>query len=101
MLETSHIIHTYSRREALADGVLVDLTEWAQADREFIGGFTVPVAVTASVWAEINNIPAEHRETESVRARAHEVLWAAYLAARKAPRGKSSLLFRVAIGIPD
>ena len=40
------IIHTYTRAQALGDGVLVDVTEAAEHC-----GFRIPVAVTASAWA--------------------------------------------------
>ena len=44
--EQSDLISTYTRAQALADGVLVDITLWARE-----AGFTIPVAVTAAVWA--------------------------------------------------
>lgn len=40
-------IHTYTRAQAIADGALVDVTERARE-----AGFRIPVAVTASVWAD-------------------------------------------------
>ncbi len=42
------VIHTYSRREALADGVLVDVSEMASE-----AGFKFPVAVTQRLHAEV------------------------------------------------
>ena len=39
------IIHAYTREQALEDGVLVDITKWAQE-----AGFRIPVAVTCGVW---------------------------------------------------
>ena len=42
-----HVIHTYTRAEALADGVLVDVTPTAME-----AGFEVATAVTASVFNE-------------------------------------------------
>ena len=41
------VVHTYTRAEALADGVLVDVTPTAKE-----AGFEVPTAVTASVFNE-------------------------------------------------
>lgn len=41
------VIHTYSRREAIADGVLRDISNGAAE-----AGFTVPVAITAAAWDE-------------------------------------------------
>ena len=82
MNETNDLIHAYTRAQAIADGVLVDVTEWASADRGFIGGFSVPVAVTAGVWATIEAIPASLTGAD-VRGRAHDVLWMASLACRR------------------
>lgn len=41
------VIFAYSRAEAIADGVLRDVSEAARRE-----GFRVPVAVTAGAWAE-------------------------------------------------
>ena len=75
-------IHTYTRAQAIADGVLVDVTEWASADRGFLGGFEVPVALTGPLWAAIEAIPASATGAD-VRGRAHDVLWMASLACRR------------------
>lgn len=42
------VIHTYSRKQAIEDGVLVDLTEQAQTH-----GFKIPVACTEAVFASV------------------------------------------------
>jgi hypothetical protein len=47
------VLFAYSRAEAIADGVLVDVAEAAQD-----AGFLLPVAVTAALWADLENIPA-------------------------------------------
>ncbi|MBI1213763.1 MAG: hypothetical protein GC190_20070 [Alphaproteobacteria bacterium] len=52
MSEAFTIIHTYSRSQAIEDGVLVDVTDLARE-----AGFRVPVAVTASVWARYVEVP--------------------------------------------
>ena len=41
------VIHRYTRAQALADGVLVDVTD---AARE--AGFRTPVAMTIAVWSK-------------------------------------------------
>lgn len=46
------IIHAYTRREALADGVLKDASAMAQE-----AGFRVPVALTAAAWARCVVVP--------------------------------------------
>jgi hypothetical protein len=40
-------VHIYTRSQALADGVLVEVSEVAEE-----AGFCVPVAVTRSTWAD-------------------------------------------------
>jgi hypothetical protein len=87
-------IHSYTRAEAIADGVLVDLSEWA-SPREMMGGFTIPVAVTRAVWGLIE---APKRSTQDTRGRAHDVLWMARLAASGYRGGTDAFLFTVRIG---
>lgn len=88
---TFEVISTYSRSEALADGVLVDVTRQAST-AEMMGGFVVPVAVTSALWAAIEAIPERLDGIADVRGRLHDVLWMARLAAR---RGGSSVGYRV------
>lgn len=45
MFTDADMIYAYSRKQALADGVLVDVTETARE-----AGFKVPVAMTSAVW---------------------------------------------------
>lgn len=47
------VISTYTRRQAIADGVLIDVTPTARE-----AGFRYPVAVTCGVWAECIAVPA-------------------------------------------
>jgi hypothetical protein len=41
------VIHTYTRKQAIEDGVLIDVTDMARE-----AGFRWPVAVTAAIWAD-------------------------------------------------
>src|SRR5512144_2788596 len=49
---TNNVIFSYTRAQAIADGVLVDVSELAKE-----AGFRFPVAVTAGVWAECVAVP--------------------------------------------
>ena len=81
-------ISVYTRAQALADSVLVDLSAWAGSGPDgMLGGFKVPVAVTAAVWGDIHAIPARLEGLASVRGRAHDLLWMASCAARRAGDG--------------
>ncbi|MEK7630506.1 MAG: DUF6573 family protein [Patescibacteria group bacterium] len=86
------VVHRYTRGQAIEDGVLVDMTEWAST-REMMGGFRIPVAMTAAVWALVQAPADSHEDT---RGRAHDVLWMSSLAARKRP-DDSSVSFSVLI----
>uniref|UniRef100_A0A6M3LHU9 Uncharacterized protein n=1 Tax=viral metagenome TaxID=1070528 RepID=A0A6M3LHU9_9ZZZZ len=72
-------ISIYTRAQGIEDGVLVDVTEWA-SNREMMGGFTVPVAMTAALWAKV---VAPKGSIQDTRGRAHDVLWLASLAVRR------------------
>ena len=52
----------YSRAEALADGVLIDVSERARR-----AGIRYPTACTHSVWALIGTVPESCSAEESVR----------------------------------
>jgi hypothetical protein len=48
----SPVLFSYSRAQAIADGVLVDVSETARAAK-----FRVPVAMTSAVWARCVEVP--------------------------------------------
>jgi len=72
--------YVYTRAQALEDGVLVDVTEWASADKGFIGGFNCPVAMTRAIWDKVEAPKGSNQDT---RGRAHDVLWMASLTVRR------------------
>ena len=86
------VIFAYTRAQAIADGVLVDLTPWAKET-----GFRIPVACTAAVWHDYIVPPDGTRELgQSERGRAHDVLWMLYNAIRhRNAAGDDRLLFKV------
>ncbi len=91
-------IFSYSRAEALEDGVLVDVT--AEASET---GFRIPVALTAEAWADCvawDPTDSDRQTYQDERGRLHDVLWMAQLAARQARRGRETLfsLYRVPRG---
>jgi hypothetical protein len=52
MLESADMIHRYTRAEALADGVLIDVSRTARE-----AGFKYPVALTRAVWERCVAVP--------------------------------------------
>lgn len=72
------VIHHYSRAQAIADGVLVDVSKVAQEL-----GFRAPAAVTAAVWTRC--VAWQNEEAgQDEQGRLWDVLWLARLAARSA-----------------
>ena len=85
------LIFSYSRREAIADGVLIDVTE---AARE--AGFRYPVALTAAVWATAVGIPAGVSGQDEA-GRLWDVLTMLRHASRAARGGEDTLHFDVLV----
>lgn len=63
------VIHAYSRADALADGVLVDISEWSRE-----AGFKFPVAVTSEVWAVLEPSSELKAEGQDTAGRAWDLL---------------------------
>lgn len=76
------VIYTYTRAQALADGVLVDVTEAARRV-----GFRWPVALTEVLMAQI--------EASSLTGRLEDVLWLAYLAIKRGDGDGTTLFYRM------
>jgi hypothetical protein len=52
MFDHADLIHSYNRRRAIADGVLIDVTATAKE-----AGVRYPVALTAAAWARCVAVP--------------------------------------------
>lgn len=72
------VIYSYTRTQAIEDGVLVDVSETAAEL-----GFRLPVAVTAAVWTRCVDWESEEAGQDE-KGRLWDVLWLARLAARAA-----------------
>ncbi len=82
------LIYTYTRAQALEDGVLVDVSELARE-----AGFVWPVALTTAVWAIVEDIPRRYRTWQTAEGRLYDALWMAYCAIRSATRSSTELLY--------
>ena len=90
MFTNDDLICSYTRAQALADGVLIDVSERARR-----AGIKYPTACTASVWSLIDCLPASDTDTLAgiVRdVRAEEVLRVMLAAIRQA-RGTDRVTF--------
>lgn len=75
-------IHAYTRAQAIADGLLVDVTETARN-----AGFRVPVAITAAAWDKAvawSNEDTARQTPQDEAGRLWDVVWMSYVAARRA-----------------
>lgn len=71
MFNEKEVIYSYTREQAIADGVLVDVSEMAKE-----AGFLYPVAVTQGVWHDIVvPSPRDQKDGQSIDGRLWDVLY--------------------------
>lgn len=87
-------IYSYTRKQALADGLLIDVTEMAQKCR-----IKYPTALTASVWEIINDIPPNLGQ--DVNGRLWNILCVLRMALVRASRQGKTLESKAVIGPGD
>jgi hypothetical protein len=85
------LIFSYSRGEAIADGVLIDVTETARE-----AGFRYPVAMTAAAWATCVEIP-EGVTGQDETGRLWDALTMLRHASSRTRGGESTLYFDVLV----
>ena len=86
------VIYAYTRAQALADGVLVDVTETA---REV--GFKLPVAITEALRNRLTPTKADAAIGQDYDGRLWDVLWIAALRIKLADPGTDTVTFTVAL----
>jgi hypothetical protein len=88
------VIFRYSRARALADGVLVDVTDMARE-----AGFKWPVALTHAVWEDCVAWTEADSDAQGVHqdqnGRLRDVLWMALCAIRVNQTGGSELRYKL------
>jgi hypothetical protein len=88
--DDAEVISVYTRAQAIADGVLVEIDADGIAKE---AGFVVPVAVTRAVWTLIEPTEQEReRWGQSVEGRLWDVLMMAHYAIKRKPGGADSTL---------
>jgi len=96
---SDNVIFSYTRAQALADGVLVDITPLAKE-----AGFCIPVAVTEAVYLDyLKPSAALEAESQSFEGRAWDVLQVLLFAAAVHPDHDTILfkvLFQISPGCP-
>lgn len=84
------VISSYSRAQAIEDGVLVDVGGTAKE-----AGFTMPIAITAAAWGMYVRVP-DGIECQDEQGRLWDVLFMLRFAIKKGGQG-SELLFTVCV----
>jgi len=84
-----NVIFSYTRKQAIEDGVLVDVSETARE-----AGFLWPFAMTAEVWNLIESIPRRYSH-EDVSGRLWDVLMVARASARATQAHQNVIFFDV------
>ncbi|MDA3889714.1 MAG: hypothetical protein PF443_13165 [Allgaiera sp.] len=82
LFNSESIVHSYSRAEAVADGVLVDCSDLARE-----AGWKIPVALTSAVWQDcVRWTPDDTKRKRCPQdegGRMWDVLWMSMVAARR------------------
>ena len=76
--EDLEVVHSYSRKQAIEDGILIDVTKTASE-----AGFRYPVALTAAVYGPYVEVPDSVSGQDS-DGRLRDVLWMLLNAIRRA-----------------
>jgi hypothetical protein len=92
--DDAEVISTYTREQAIEDGVLVDVSEMACE-----ASFKVPVAITRAVWEDINDIPPSRKGVEDWRGRLWDLLWLGAAAAKGSRAGQPEMLYRLVMSV--
>ena len=84
------LVHSYTRKQAIEDGVLIDITDTSKE-----AGFIIPVAITVSIWNELI-VPTEDviKFGQSIEGRLWDTLWMLHVAI-KSSDATDQLLFKV------
>ncbi len=87
-----NVIHTYTREQAIEDGVLIDVSYMGRQT-----GVTIPVVVTQAVWAEYVVVP-EGVVGQDERGRLWDILWMfRFEAAKPGNRDKGEILYKLLV----
>jgi hypothetical protein len=91
------LISSYTRRQAIEDGVLIDVSDTARE-----AGFKFPVAVTSTVWARYVEVPEGAVPGQDVRGRLWDIVWMLKAGiARTASNDLSQIDYQLYVAMPD
>jgi hypothetical protein len=86
------VIYSYTRAQAIADGVLVDVSEPAQE-----AGFKLPVVITDALHRRLTPTKADQGLGQDYDGRLWDVLWLAAFTIKLADHGTDTVSFTVGL----
>ena len=87
------VIHEYTRADAIADGVLIDVTGIARE-----AGFKIPVALTSAAWADCVAVPPDV-DCQDETGRLWDVLNVLFFAIKASPRDRHSSILKFKVSV--
>ena len=84
------VIYSYTRAEAIKDGVLIDVSETSKE-----AGFRFPVALTSEAYADCVEWTQENGPYQDEAGRLWDVVFMAMMAIKSSKQGGSNLLFQL------
>jgi hypothetical protein len=74
-MESFDVISTYSRAQAIDDGVLIDLMQDDQTAKLCREHFKCPIACTAALWELIQQAISHPKHSNDLLGVLHDILW--------------------------
>lgn len=94
------VLYAYSRKQAIEDGILVDMTEYKPENENIPmlkqAGFKYPMAFTRTAYFEAVSLPDNYTGIQSIAGRFWDVLMCLYFAIKKGTSG-SEIVFSVSV----
>ena len=90
------VISQYTRKQAIDDGVLVDVTETARE-----AGIKLPTALTQAVYAQYVAVPPEQKRQQDESGRLWDILWMFSCAIRSGRIDGKQGSFELIVAKPD
>lgn len=95
MCNNNGVDFRYTRKQAIADGFLVDVSEPAKE-----AGFAWPVAITRPLYDRYVAVPPELNDTQNEASRLHDLLLMLWLVIRVDITHSQRLQFKVLVRLP-
>ncbi|MCK6501388.1 MAG: hypothetical protein L6Q38_18055 [Nitrospira sp.] len=92
MFSEKDLIHSYTRAQAIEDGVLVDVS---QAAKE--AGIQFPTVLTHAAWERAVTVPKDYQGPQSESGRLWDVLWMARAAIIGSPGNPDLIHYDVSV----